>query len=75
MDPRLWESFQGPLAKHQTQLLISFNGIGLFSMEDCAPSIFLRSWVLVVLYLCSRFRIFYRFILKEYASIMFICTK
>jgi hypothetical protein len=37
-------------------------------MEDCAPSIFLRSWVLVVLYLCSRFCIFDRLVLEKYVS-------
>jgi hypothetical protein len=35
-------------------------------MEDFAPSIFLKSWVLVVLYLCSRFHIFDIPILEEY---------
>jgi hypothetical protein len=33
-------------------------------MEDCAPSIFLGSWALVVSYF--RFRIFNRLVLKEY---------
>jgi hypothetical protein len=37
-------------------------------MEDCAPSIFLGSWVLMALYLCVRFHIFDRPILKEYVS-------
>jgi hypothetical protein len=68
MGPRSWESFQGPLAKHQAQLLISFGGIGLIFMEDCVPSIFLGSWALVALYLCSKFRIFYKPILEEYVS-------
>ncbi len=66
MGPRSWESFQGPLARCQVQLLISFGGIGLLSMEDCAPSVFLGNWVLVVLYLCSRFCIFDRPISEEY---------
>jgi hypothetical protein len=35
-------------------------------MEYCAPSAFLGSWALVVMYLCSRFRIFNRPILEEY---------
>jgi hypothetical protein len=35
-------------------------------MDDCAPSIFLRNWVLVVMYLCFRFHIFNRPILEEY---------
>jgi len=35
-------------------------------MEDCAPSIFLGSWALMALYLCVRFYIFDRPILKEY---------
>jgi hypothetical protein len=66
--PRSWESFQGPLARHQAQLLISFGGIGVIFMEDCVPSIFLESWVLVGLYLCSKFCIFNRFVLEEYVS-------
>ncbi len=66
MGPRLWEFFQGPLARHQAQLPISFSDIGLLSMEDYAPSIFLGSWVLVVLYLCYRFHIFNIFVLEEY---------
>jgi hypothetical protein len=37
-------------------------------MEDYALSIFLRSFTLMVLYLCSRFRIFDRPILEEYVS-------
>jgi len=37
-------------------------------MEDCAASIFLKSWVLVALYLCIKFRIFDKLILKEYVS-------
>jgi hypothetical protein len=49
-------------------LLISFGGIGLLSMEDCAPSIFIGNWVLVALYLYSRFHIFDRPILEEYVS-------
>ncbi len=35
-------------------------------MENCAPSIFLRSWTLVAPYLCYKFRIFDRPILEEY---------
>jgi hypothetical protein len=66
MGPGLWESFQGPLARCQARLLISFGGVGLLSMEDCAPFTFLRGWVLVASYLCFRFRIFDRPILEEY---------
>jgi hypothetical protein len=62
----LWESFQDPLVRCQTQLLISFGGIGILSMEVYAPSAFLGSWALVALYLCYRFRIFDKPILKEY---------
>jgi hypothetical protein len=29
MGPRTWESIQGPLVRHQTQLLISIGGLGL----------------------------------------------
>ncbi len=35
-------------------------------MEDCAPSIFLKNWALVPLYLCSRFCIFDRPDLEKY---------
>jgi hypothetical protein len=37
-------------------------------MEDYAPSIFLNSWAFMALYLCSRFHIFDRHVLKEYVS-------
>jgi hypothetical protein len=37
-------------------------------MEDYAPSNFLGNWVLVVPYLCSKFRIFDKPILEEYVS-------
>jgi len=66
--PRSWESFQGPLARHQAQLLISFGGIGCIFMEDCVPFIFLGSWVLMALYLCFNFCIFYKPILEKYVS-------
>jgi hypothetical protein len=52
--------FQGSLARWRAQLLISFGGIGLLSMEDCAAFAFLGNWALVVSYLCSRFYIFDR---------------
>jgi len=39
-----------------------------FFMEDCAPSIFIRSWVLVASYLCSRFHVFDRLVLEVYVS-------
>jgi hypothetical protein len=66
MSSRLWEYFQGPSTRHYVRFLISFGGIGLLSMEDCIPLVFLRSWVLMVLYLCSKFHIFYKPILEEY---------
>jgi hypothetical protein len=56
--------FLGPLSK--ARLPISFSGIGFLFMEDCAPSIFLRSWVLVALYLCFKFRIFDKPVLEKY---------
>ncbi len=68
MDLGSWESFQGPLARRQAQLPISFGGIGILSMENYAPSAFLGSWVLVASYLCSRFHIFDRPILDKYVS-------
>jgi len=37
-------------------------------MEDCAPSIFLGNWALMVPYLCFKFHIFNRPILEEYVS-------
>jgi hypothetical protein len=37
-------------------------------MEDYAPFVFLRSLTLMVPHLCSRFRIFNRFVLEEYVS-------
>jgi hypothetical protein len=40
MGLRSWESFQGPLAKCQVRLLVSFGGISLFSMEVYAPFFF-----------------------------------
>jgi hypothetical protein len=43
MGPKSWESFHGPLTKHRVRLPISFSDISLFSMENCVPSIFLRS--------------------------------
>jgi len=61
-----WESIQSHLVGHQVQLLISFGGISLLSMEDCALSVFLESWTLVVSYFRYRFRIFDRPLLKEY---------
>jgi hypothetical protein len=68
MGPRLWEIFQGLLARHHAQLLISFGGLGFFSMEDCAPFVFLGSWILVAPYLCFKFHIFNRLVLEEYVS-------
>jgi hypothetical protein len=63
-----WESFQGPIAKCQVRLLISFSGINLLFMEDYAPFAFQGNWILVVPYLCSKFRIFHKFVLEEYVS-------
>jgi hypothetical protein len=61
-----WEFFQGPLMRCQAQLPISFGGIGLLSIRDCAPFAFLRRWALVLVYLCSKFHIFDKPILEEY---------
>jgi len=58
MGPGSWESIQGPLARRQVQILISFGGIGLLSMEICAPFAFLGSWALVAPYLCPCFVFF-----------------
>jgi hypothetical protein len=54
--------------RRRAQLLISFDGIGFLFMEDYASFICLGSWILVVSYLCSRFRIFDRLVLEEYVS-------
>jgi hypothetical protein len=56
------------IARRQVRLLISFNGINLFSMEDCAPFASLGNWALVAPYLCFRFHIFDKPILEEYVS-------
>jgi hypothetical protein len=37
-------------------------------MERCAPFAFLRSWILVALYLCFKFCIFDKPILEKYVS-------
>jgi hypothetical protein len=63
-----WESFQRPLMRCQIRLSIYFGGIRFCSMEDCAPFGFLMSWVLVNLYLWSKFYIFDRPIEEEYVS-------
>ncbi len=42
-----WEFFRGLFSRCHVQLLISFSGIGLLSKENCAPSTFLGSWVLM----------------------------
>jgi hypothetical protein len=55
MGPGSWESIQRPLTTHQTRLPISFGGICLLFMEDCAPFAFLGSWALVAPYLCPSF--------------------
>jgi len=64
--PGLWEPSQGPLTKCQAWLSISFGGIGFFSMEKCAPFVFLGSWVLMAMYLCYMFHTFDKPILEEY---------
>jgi len=53
--------------RHYVQFLISFGGISFLLMEDCLPLVFLRSWVLMASYLCSKFHIFDKPILEEYA--------
>jgi hypothetical protein len=58
--------FSKPLSKVSSSTTDILWGIGLLAMEDCAPFIFLKSWALVVLNLCFRFRIFYKLILKAY---------
>jgi hypothetical protein len=45
-----------------------YGDIGLLSMDIYAPSVFLKSWALVVVCLCSKFHIFDRPILEEYVS-------
>jgi hypothetical protein len=63
-----WEFLQGPLTRCLTQLPIFFGGINILFMEDCAPFVFLGNWVLVTLYLYSKFHIFDIPILEEYVS-------
>jgi len=54
--------------RRQVRLPISFGGINLHPMEDCAPFVFLRCWALVILYFCFRFHIFNKLGLEEYVS-------
>jgi hypothetical protein len=61
-----WESIQGPLVGCEAQLPISFGGKGLFIYGGLCPIYFYRELGLVVSYLCSRFRIFNKFVLEEY---------
>jgi hypothetical protein len=42
MGLRFWESFQGPLTKHQTQLPISFSGIIFFFYGGLCPICFFK---------------------------------
>jgi len=58
--------FSGPFNEALGSTTISIGGINFFSMEDCAPSTFLRSWALVAPYLCFRFCIFDKTILEKY---------
>jgi hypothetical protein len=51
--------------KHEARLPISFGGICLIFMEDCATFAFSGSLVLLAPYLCFRFHIFDRSILEE----------
>jgi len=70
MGPGLGEFIQSPLTRRgiMPNLLISFGGINLLSMEDCASSVFLMSWTLVVSYLCFSFHIFDKPIFEKYVS-------
>jgi hypothetical protein len=52
--------------KPQVRLSISFGGINLLFIKDCASSTFLGNWALVVLYFCFRFHIFYKPVLEKY---------
>jgi hypothetical protein len=54
--------------KHQTQLSISFGGIRLLFMQDCAPFVVLGNWALLVPFLWVRFCIFDRLVLDEFVS-------
>jgi hypothetical protein len=60
--------FLGPFSKVSRSTIDILWWYMPFFMEDCAPSIFLGSWALVALYLCSRFCIFNRPVLEEYIS-------
>jgi hypothetical protein len=59
---KVCEDISGQLAR----LPIFFGGLGLLSMEDCAPYVCIGSWALMVPYLCSTFCIFNRPVLEEY---------
>jgi hypothetical protein len=60
--------FLGPLSEVLGSITVILWWYRFLSMEDCAPSTFLGSWALVALYLCFKFRIFYRTFLEEYVS-------
>jgi hypothetical protein len=63
---RIMGVFLGPFSEALDSTTNIFWWCKFFSMENCAPSTFLRNWALVALYLCFRFHIFDRLILEEY---------
>jgi hypothetical protein len=63
-----WEFIQGLLPKTSSAITDFLWWYKFLSMEDYAPSTFLGSWALVPPYLCFKFHIFNRPILKKYVS-------
>ncbi len=62
------EVYLGPFNEASNLTIDFLSWYRPFFMEDYAPFAFLRNRVLMALYLCSRFCIFDKHILKEYVS-------
>jgi hypothetical protein len=63
---RIVGTFSRPFSETSSLTMDILWWYGFFFMKECAPFIFLRSWVFVALYLCSRFHIFNKPVLEEY---------
>jgi len=57
LDPRSFDSLEGPLAHKQASLPIIFNGIEFISTSTIAPIAFLGYWVLVTSVIIVRFMV------------------
>jgi len=57
LEPGSFDSLEGPLAKKQASLLITFNGIEFISTSTIAPTVYLGYWVLVTSVIVVRFMV------------------